>query len=59
MVAQFQDGQISRLNILESYSNGNNYTILNGRKRLEPEKADYRIRQTWADKLAASLLVTR
>ena len=44
MVVQFQDGQIDRLNILESYSNGNNYTILNGRKRLEPEKADYRIR---------------
>lgn len=44
MVARFQGGQIDRLNILESYSNGNNYTILNGRKRLEPEKADYRIR---------------
>lgn len=44
MVGQFQDDQVERLNILESYSNGNNYTILNGRKRLEPEKADYRIR---------------
>lgn len=44
MVGQFQDDQVKRLNILESYSNGNNYTILNGRKRLEPEKADYRIR---------------
>lgn len=44
MVGQFQDDQVERLTILESYSNGNNYTILNGRKRLEPEKADYRIR---------------
>ena len=44
MVGQFQGDQVERLNILESYSNGNNYTILNGRKRLEPEKADYRIR---------------
>lgn len=44
MVGRFQDDQVERLNILESYSNGNNYTILNGRKRLEPEKADYRIR---------------
>ena len=44
MVEQFQADQVERLKILESYSNGNNYTILNGRKRLEPEKADYRIR---------------
>lgn len=44
MVAGFFGDQIERLQILESYSNGNNYTILNGRKRLEPEKADYRIR---------------
>lgn len=44
MVACFFGDQIERLQILESYSNGNNYTILNGRKRLEPEKADYRIR---------------
>lgn len=44
MVASFFGNQIERLQILESYSNGNNYTILNGRKRLEPEKADYRIR---------------
>lgn len=44
MIGQFQADQVERLNILESYSNGNNYTILNGRKRLEPEKADYRIR---------------
>ena len=44
MIGQFQADQVERLKILESYSNGNNYTILNGRKRLEPEKADYRIR---------------
>ncbi|HFI0375285.1 TPA: phage portal protein [Streptococcus suis] len=44
MVSDFFSNQIERLQILESYSNGNNYTILNGRKRLEPEKADYRIR---------------
>ena len=44
MIGQFQAEQVERLKILESYSNGNNYTILNGRKRLEPEKADYRIR---------------
>lgn len=44
MVSNFFDNQMERLKILESYSNGNNYTILNGRKRLEPEKADYRIR---------------
>ncbi|HFI0736382.1 TPA: phage portal protein [Streptococcus suis] len=44
MVADFFSNQIERLKILESYSNGNNHTILKGRKRLEPEKADYRIR---------------
>lgn len=44
MVAAFFANQIERLKILESYSNGNNYTILKGRKRLEKEKADYRIR---------------
>ncbi|HFU4136867.1 TPA: phage portal protein [Streptococcus suis] len=44
MVASFFGDQIERLKILEDYSNGNNFTILKGRKRLEPEKADYRIR---------------
>lgn len=44
MVSEFIANQVERLKILEGYSNGNNYTILNGRKRLEPEKADYRIR---------------
>lgn len=44
MVNRFSEEQIERLRILESYSNGNNYTIMNGRKRLEKEKADYRIR---------------
>lgn len=44
MVSEFMANQVSRLKVLEGYSNGNNYTILNGRKRLEPEKADYRIR---------------
>ena len=38
MVGQFQADQVERLKILESYSNGNNYTILNGRKRLEPDQ---------------------
>lgn len=44
MVDNFLTNQVERLKILESYSTGNNYTILKGRKRLEQEKADYRIR---------------
>ncbi|MFS1663340.1 phage portal protein [Streptococcus sp. zg-JUN1979] len=44
MIDSFREEQVKRLSILEDYSNGNNYTILNGRKRLEKEKADYRIR---------------
>lgn len=44
MVDEFMFIQVKRLKILEGYSDGKNYTILNGRKRLEPEKADYRIR---------------
>ena len=44
MIDIFRNYQVERLEILADYSNGNNYTILNGRKRLEANKADYRIR---------------
>ena len=54
MVGQFQADQVERLKILESYSNGNNYSILNGRKRLEPEKGDYRIRHDLGGKASSS-----
>lgn len=44
MIRTFLSAQVERLNILKSYSEGNNYAILNGRRRLEKEKADYRVR---------------
>lgn len=50
LVNYFVTHQKVRLEILEDYSRGENYTILNGRKRLEEDKADYRIRHDLAGK---------
>ncbi|MFI3632794.1 phage portal protein [Streptococcus parauberis] len=50
MIKDFQAVQKERLEVLEDYSNGENWTILHGRKRLEEEKADYRIRHDFAGK---------
>lgn len=49
-IQHFKEVQVDRLQILEDYSNGENWTILHGRKRLEEEKADYRIRHDFAGK---------
>lgn len=50
MIDDFRKYQKERLEILEDYSNGENWTILHGRKRLEEDKADYRIRHDFAGK---------
>ena len=50
LVNYFVTHQKERLEILEDYSRGENYTILHGRKRLEEDKADYRIRHDLAGK---------
>lgn len=47
MLSVFFDSQKERLNILEGYSKGRNYTILHGRRRIEKEKSDYRITHNW------------
>lgn len=43
MLRVFFSSQQERINVLESYSKGQNTTILNGRRRIEKNKADYRI----------------
>lgn len=47
----FADSQVERLNVLESYSIGENYNILEGRRRLEEDKADYRARHAFGYKI--------
>lgn len=47
MLDTFLSEQKPRLEILDGYSKGNNYSVLNGRRRLEKEKSDYRIRHNW------------
>lgn len=47
MIKIFMSSQKERLEMLESYSKGENFTILHGRRRLEDEKSDYRIRHNW------------
>lgn len=47
IIATFLSAQKTRLNILDGYSKGNNYNILNGVRRLDKEKADYRVRHNW------------
>ena len=47
MINLFFNEQKERLDILDGYSKGRNYTILNGRRRLEKEKSDYRVTHNW------------
>ena len=47
MLSTFFEYQKQRLRILNSYAKGNNYSILSGKRRLDKEKADYRVRQRW------------
>lgn len=47
MLKTFFDAQKERLSILDGYSKGENYTILEGRRRLEQNKSDYRISHNW------------
>lgn len=60
MINTFINKQKERLGVLDGYSKGKNYTILHGRRRLEQEKADYRISHNWggyiSDYITAYLL---
>jgi len=47
IIRRFMYSQKERIEILDDYSKGDNYTVLNGRRRLEEEKSDYRIRHNW------------
>lgn len=47
MIKTFFHSQRSRLDILDGYSKGKNFTILSGRRRLEQEKSDYRVAHNW------------
>lgn len=47
MFKVFIGSQFERLEILDKYSNGENYSITAGRRRIEDEKSDYRIRHNW------------
>lgn len=47
MLNIFFNEQKARLEILDGYSKGHNHTILTGRRRLESEKADYRVTHNW------------
>lgn len=47
MLSVFFNAQKIRLDILDGYSKGHNYTILSGRRRLEQEKSDYRVTHNW------------
>lgn len=62
MINTFFNSQKDRLSILEGYSKGQNYTILNGRRRIEQTKADYRISHNWGgyiSSFATSYLLSR
>lgn len=52
MISDFLTNQVARLQILEDYSNAKNYTILHGKKRLDNNKADYRIRHDLAGQVS-------
>lgn len=43
----FNESQVDRLRVLEQYSNGDNTLITTGSRRIEPEKADYRIKHNF------------
>jgi len=47
MLAAFFGSQKNRLKILASYAQGDNFSILAGHRRLDDEKADYRVRHKW------------
>lgn len=47
MIRLFFNSQRERLDILDAYSKGQNSTILSGRRRLDKNKADYRIRHNY------------
>lgn len=47
MIQTFFDSQKKRLKVLASYAKGDNYSILSGHRRLDNEKADYRVRHKW------------
>lgn len=47
MIDTFFNIQQKRLKVLSSYAKGDNYSILNGHRRLDKEKADYRVRHKW------------
>ena len=47
MLGVFFDSQKKRLRILSSYAKGENHSILYGKRRLDKEKADYRVRHRW------------
>lgn len=47
MLEVFFGSQNNRLKILASYAKGGNYSILSGHRRLDDEKADYRVRHKW------------
>ena len=47
MLTVFFESQKKRLRILSSYTKGENHSILYGKRRLDKEKADYRVRHRW------------
>ena len=47
MLTVFFESQKKRLRILSSYAKGENHSILYGKRRLDKEKADYRVRHRW------------
>lgn len=53
MLAAFFDYQKRRLKILASYVQGDNFGILSGDRRLDDEKADYRVRHKWGDYISS------
>lgn len=53
MLKAFFDYQQIRLRVLLSYAQGNNHSILAGKRRIEKEKADYRVRHKWGGYIAS------
>lgn len=47
MIDNFFSSQVERLDVLEGYSRGQNANVLTGRRRLEEDKADYRVSHNW------------
>jgi len=53
MIEAFFDLQRKRLQVLASYAQGDNYSILSGSRRLDKEKADYRVRHKWGGDISS------